>query len=61
MAKVKKGKNVHEHPIKLGDKFVCPHCKAEVPVKQDCPVCKLEIDWDKVSRVCHPERSEGYR
>ena len=48
MDKIKKGKNVHEHPVKLGDKFVCPHCKTVVPVKQDCPECKLEIDWDKI-------------
>jgi rubrerythrin len=42
----KKGK--HEKPIKMGDKYICPHCQTEVPVKQDCPVCKLEIDWTKI-------------
>jgi len=47
MAK-EKGKEKHQHPIKLGDKYICPHCRAEVPVKQDCPVCKLEIDWTKI-------------
>jgi hypothetical protein len=48
MAKIKKAKITHHHPVRLGDKFVCPHCQTEVPVKQDCPVCKLEIDWTKV-------------
>ena len=48
MAEAKKGKIIHNHPTKLGDKFVCPRCKVPVPVKQDCPVCKLEIDWTKV-------------
>jgi transcription elongation factor Elf1 len=48
MAKIKKSKIVHEHPIKLGDKFICPHCKAVVPVKHDCPECRLEMDWSKV-------------
>ena len=45
---VKKGKNIHNHPVKLGDKFVCPHCQAQLPANQDCPACKLEIDWNKV-------------
>jgi hypothetical protein len=46
----KKGKHEHEHasPLKMGDKYICPHCKAEIPVKQDCPACKLEIDWTKI-------------
>jgi hypothetical protein len=35
-------------PIKSGDKYICPHCKAEVPVKHDCPSCRLEIDWTKI-------------
>jgi hypothetical protein len=48
MAKEKKGKHIHEHPIKMGDKFVCPRCKATLPVKQDCPECRLELDWSKV-------------
>ena len=48
MAKAKKGKNVHEHPIKMGDKFKCPHCGAELPKMQACPECRLEIDWTKV-------------
>ena len=48
MAKIKKAKIVHNHPVKLGDKFLCPHCKAELPVKQDCPACKLDIDWGKI-------------
>ena len=47
MAKDKK-KDKHEPPIKIGDKFVCPHCHAEVPVKHDCPACKAEIDWTKI-------------
>jgi len=49
MAKEKdKKKEKHLPPIKIGDKYICPHCKAEVPVRQDCPVCKLEIDWTKI-------------
>jgi predicted amidophosphoribosyltransferase len=44
----KKEKHEHEPPIKLGDKYICPHCKAEIPVRQDCPHCKLEIDWTKI-------------
>ncbi len=35
-------------PIKSRDKYLCPHCKAEVPVKQDCPGCGEEIDWSKI-------------
>jgi predicted amidophosphoribosyltransferase len=35
-------------PVKSGDKYLCPHCQAEVPVKKDCPVCKAEIDWTKI-------------
>jgi len=48
-AKEKPGKK-HEHlpPIRVGDKFICPKCKAEVPVNQDCPHCKLDIDWKKI-------------
>jgi hypothetical protein len=37
-----------EYPIKMGRKYACPRCKAEVPLKQDCPSCKLEIDWSRV-------------
>jgi len=46
----KKGKHEHEHepPVKVGDKFICPHCKAEVPMRQDCPTCKMVIDWTKI-------------
>lgn len=48
-AKEKPGKK-HEHadPIKVGDKFVCSKCQAEVPIEKDCPHCKAEIDWSKV-------------
>jgi len=35
-------------PIKSRDKYNCPHCKAEVPVKQACPGCGEEIDWSKI-------------
>jgi predicted amidophosphoribosyltransferase len=35
-------------PIKSRDKYLCPHCKAEVPVKQACPGCGEEIDWSKI-------------
>ena len=48
MVEENKAKEQHEQPIKLGDKFLCPHCKIEVPVKQDCPECKVEIDWSKI-------------
>jgi primosomal protein N' len=47
MAKDKK-KEKHLPPIKVGDKYICPHCKAEIPVRQDCPHCRLEIDWTKI-------------
>jgi len=47
MAKEKK-EHKHEPPIKAGDKFICPHCRAEVPSHQACPVCKIEIDWTKI-------------
>jgi rubrerythrin len=47
MAKAKK-KEIHGKPIRIGDKYICPHCGAEVPVKQDCPSCRLEIDWTKI-------------
>jgi hypothetical protein len=43
-----KKKGIRERPVKIGDKYICPHCKAELPVKQDCPACRLEIDWTKV-------------
>lgn len=48
MDKEKKEDHVHEHPVKMGDKYVCPHCQAELPVKRDCPVCKMKLDWSKV-------------
>ena len=49
MAKEKQKKHQHEHePIKVGDKFICPHCQAEVPMSQPCPTCKLAIDWTKI-------------
>jgi len=35
-------------PIRSGNKYICPHCQAQVPVKQDCPSCRLEIDWTKI-------------
>ena len=38
----------HEPPIKVGDKFICPHCKAEIPMNQPCPTCKLDVDWTKI-------------
>ncbi len=38
----------HQSAIKMGNRYVCPHCRAEVPVKQDCPSCKAEIDWSKI-------------
>ena len=44
----KKEKHEHEPPIKRGDKYICPHCLVEVPVKQDCPACKMQIDWTKI-------------
>jgi len=47
MAKDKK-KDKHEKPIKVGDKFICPHCNAEIPVRQDCPTRHVEIDWSKI-------------
>ena len=47
MAKMKK-KEKHERPVRVGDRYICPHCKAEVPVKQACPSCRLEIDWTKI-------------
>ena len=46
--KDKKKKEKHLPPIRVGDKFICPHCKAELPVKQDCPACRLDIDWTKI-------------
>ena len=48
VAKDKEKKHEHEKAIKVGDKYICPHCRAEIPVKQDCPFCKLEIDWTKI-------------
>jgi primosomal protein N' len=42
-----KGK-VKEAAIRRGDKYHCPHCQAEVPVRQDCPVCKAEIYWTRI-------------
>ncbi len=44
----KKNEGKHLPPVRIGDKYICPHCKAEVPVKQDCPSCRLEIDWTKI-------------
>jgi hypothetical protein len=40
----------HEHmtPVKVGDKYICPKCKAELPVNQPCPSCKAEIDWKRI-------------
>jgi len=35
-------------PIKSDKKYLCPHCRAEVPVHQACPGCKEEIDWSKI-------------
>ncbi len=34
--------------IKKGDKYYCPECHAEIPVKQACHTCGKEIDWDRV-------------
>jgi len=34
--------------IQAGDKYLCPHCKVEVPVKHDCPACGANIDWSKI-------------
>jgi predicted RNA-binding Zn-ribbon protein involved in translation (DUF1610 family) len=49
MAKDKKKKEKkHLPPIKQGDKFICPRCRAEVPMRHDCPTCSLEIDWRKI-------------
>jgi hypothetical protein len=50
MAKDKEKEREHKHepPIKAGDKFICPHCKAELPYNKDCPTCKLGIDWTKI-------------
>ena len=48
-AKEKPGKkHKHESPIKQGDKFICPHCGAEIPVHQACPTCKLDVDWKRI-------------
>ncbi len=39
----------HEHtPVKVGDKYICPKCHAEVPLNKPCPTCKLDIDWKKI-------------
>lgn len=35
-------------PIKSRDKYLCPHCRVEVPVKQACPGCGEEIDWTRI-------------
>ena len=49
MAKEKKDyRHVHEEPLKVGDKYICPKCKAELPINQPCPSCKAEIDWTKI-------------
>jgi hypothetical protein len=48
MAKDKDKKHEHLPPVKIGDKYICPRCKAELPIKQDCPGCRLEIDWKKI-------------
>jgi predicted RNA-binding Zn-ribbon protein involved in translation (DUF1610 family) len=48
MPKDKKKEKKHLPPIRQGDKFICPHCGAEVPVKQKCPTCSLDIDWTKI-------------
>ena len=48
-AKEKPGKkHKHEAPIKQGDKYICPHCGAEIPVNQPCPTCKLDVDWKRI-------------
>jgi len=39
---------VHESAIKTGNKYLCPHCRAEVPVRKDCPSCNEQIDWSKI-------------
>jgi predicted amidophosphoribosyltransferase len=43
-----KGKGRDKHALKHGDKYLCPRCQAEVPLRHDCPTCKLEIDWSKI-------------
>jgi hypothetical protein len=49
MAKEKKDyKHIHETPVKTGDKYICPKCKAELPINQPCPTCHAELDWSKV-------------
>jgi hypothetical protein len=48
MAKSKEKKHKHEPPIKVGDKYLCPHCRIELPYNKDCPACKLGIDWTKI-------------
>ncbi len=37
-----------KEPVKQGDKFLCPSCRVEVPVKQVCPTCGKEIDWSRI-------------
>jgi hypothetical protein len=41
-------KHVHDKPVKQGDKYVCPHCGAELPVNQPCPTCGLDVDWKRI-------------
>jgi rubrerythrin len=34
--------------IKVGEKYECAECHADIPIHQDCPICKKHIDWDRV-------------
>ncbi|MCR4393717.1 MAG: hypothetical protein NUV31_05015 [Dehalococcoidales bacterium] len=34
--------------LKKGDKYYCPECHSELPIKQACHVCGKEIDWDRL-------------
>jgi primosomal protein N' len=45
MAREKKRKG---SVIKIGERYECAECHAEVPIKQACPKCKKELDWDRV-------------
>jgi hypothetical protein len=44
----KKSKNSSHGVKKIGQKYVCEECQAEIPIRQECPNCKKEIDWERV-------------
>jgi rubrerythrin len=47
MAKDKEHEAAHK-VRKVGDKYYCIGCGAELEFGKDCPFCKTSFEWDKI-------------